>query len=389
MSIRAFSLACALITALPMPLLAQEQPTAERQREAEDIAQRCQHVIANMSFRGLAPLNDIACGYLTRDQLYQRMLEQLAEESSAEQLADDALLLSHLGLLSPRLDYHAFIVDLLAEQVIGLYDHNSKELFLVEGQTLASVEEVMSHELFHAIQDQYFGIDALRAGGDDNTDLLAARMALIEGDAFAVLFDYALPFGLSFTDLPSLEESVRGAMDSAGQAMDQGKLAEAPLHLKQSLLFPYLDGLFFIAAVKRAGGWPAVDQVYADPPSSTEQILHPERYLERDEPTLVSFELPSSFSTSGRLVDDNVFGELSCRLYFEQHAVEQGLALEVNDACEGWEGDRSIAWAWDAPDHPLSPFVFIQLSNWENAEDAAQFVNAHLRTWQARFPELS
>ena len=78
-------------------------------------------------------------------------------------------------------------------------------------------------------------------------------------------------------------------------------LAEMPDILKDSLLFPYTSGLDLVRSIRTAGGWPAVASLYADPPASTEQVLHSEKYASHEAPIAVTFPKGSGQATRDRL----------------------------------------------------------------------------------------
>ena len=332
------------------------------------------------SFRGLSAHHEVKAGLMMRDELEHILLEKLAEEYSDLEIEGEAKTLVRLGLLDERVDYKAFVLALLGEQIAGFYDDDTKSLYVMEGQDPATLDSVMSHELFHAIQDQQYGIDGLREGGEENTDLMTARTALIEGDAVAVMIDFELA-PASFTDIPNLVGVMRASLSLVEG--EQGELfAKAPLVIREGLVFPYVDGLAFIAEVKSQGGWSAVDALYLDPPSSTEQVLHPERYFERDDPQRVAFELPPELDVA-RILYEDVTGELGIFLYFKQHVLELGgdLGLAAR-ASEGWDGD--LTYTVELQDERV---VYLQISVWDSEQDAIEFAEGMEQILEMRFPE--
>ena len=147
----------------------------------------------------------------------------------------------------------------------------------------------MAHELVHALQDQYYNLQKNFDLVKDQADLSLARKALIEGDAMAVMLVYLLePLGLTMEDLPDMGTLLQG---SASLLRDQFQVyTRAPLILRQQLLFPYVHGLAFVKAALAHGGWPGLQRVYQHPPVSTQQIMHPEKYLA--EPPVLPSEVP-------------------------------------------------------------------------------------------------
>lgn len=363
----------------PSLAFAEDPPTAteshlERSREVLDIIE---------SFRGLGASKPVQTGVMSKDELRQLHREKAFEDQSEQEMLDDARILMKLGILPPDFRFVDFILELLTEQVAGFYDPETGELYLIEGEEDPdALDVVLSHELFHAIQDQNFNLQSYIPETPEDAppeleiaDLVTARLAVVEGDASAVMIDFtAIPN--SFSDIPGFPFLVRTAAN-APSGVDGELLDRAPLVIKKSLIFPYIEGLVFIYELKRHGGWDAVDRVYTDPPLSTEQILHPQRYIQRDEPTWVLFDLPP-FLDDHRLMATDVGGELGLLLFFEQH-------LDGNTArtaADGWDGDRAIALESPAGDVLLINHTLFDAPL--EAEEASQALEAIMAL---RFPE--
>src|SRR5690606_10114950 len=155
----------------------------------------------------------------------------------------------------------------------------------------------------------------------------------------------------------------------------------APLVVRESLIFPYIDGLFFVGALKEKGGWEAVDAVYDDPPMSTEQIIHPEKYLDRDDPVAVRFDLPRPL-LSWRNIYDDVSGELGAYLILKQHLITlDGDRTLAAPATTGWDGDRSLLL-----EHEDGQLLYLSLSTWDSESDAEEFYDATREVTSLRFP---
>jgi hypothetical protein len=164
---------------------------------------------------------------------------------------------------------------------------------------------------------------------------------------------------LSTEDLQALQEA-----DAAGS---EDPLSAAPPIIRENLLFPYIQGLQFVSLVQERG-WQAVDGAYADPPQSTEQILHPEKYLSRDEPQLISLPpLTDTLGTDWRLVEAGTLGEFQISLYLAQQ-VDQATA---NRASEGWDGDQYAVYTSDGAT------VLAFATVWDSVEDRDEFAAAY------------
>ena len=168
------------------------------------------------------------------------------------------------------------------EQVAGYYDPRSRRLRVVSGASTSGRvlnELVLAHELTHALEDQRLGLDQERLSTNDDRAL--AYLSLVEGSATDVMYDYGARYF-------SGEELLGGVLGSAFQGT--GGL---PPFVTAQLVFPYQRGLEFVQRlVQVGGGKPAlVDAAHrSHPPVSSEQILHPDKYLRFEAPERVELD---------------------------------------------------------------------------------------------------
>lgn len=314
--------------------------------------------------RGVYATGPIESRVATRASLRDRLVEMVEVEYSPEQLDGDERSLRALGLLRDDQGYLDIMLDLLEEQIAGFYDDREKVFYILDDMDMDMQLAVMSHELFHAVQDQALGLSDLRAVSENVSDVMLARTALIEGDALAVMMDYSAGGTVELESLPLLESLVASTIPTA----EEGTSIEVPEVLWDQLIYPYIDGMMFVFAIARERGWTGVDAVYADAPLSTEQVLHPERYLERDDPTWVSFAIDPGPDAERYEID--VFGEFTMRSVM--HQLLEGVVARsaVDRAMDGWDGDRSEFWRFaDDPERDL----FVQLAVWDDADEAEGF----------------
>ena len=306
----------------------------------------------------------------TRDEL-QRYLEFKLDEdlpvAEAELLTESYGL---LGLLSRDLDLRAALKGLYLEQVAGFYDPDSTTLFVLDDQPEEALESLLVHELVHAIQDQSVDLDALtdRSLGNDRQ---GAAQAAIEGHATLVMFEFltALQGGPADPqEAVDLTEQLRPALERARS--QSPALAQAPLLLQESLLFPYLEGAAFVEALWRQE--PDRPPPFgAHLPTSTEQVLHPERFIGagRDTPVVVDLATPAGWR---RLYEESL-GELETGLLLEAHTGSRGPA-------EGWDGDAYLLLERGDGTRGL-----VWVSIWDSARQRGAFVDA-LRGDMSGFP---
>jgi hypothetical protein len=163
-------------------------------------------------------------------------------------------------------------------------------------------------------------------------------------------------------------------LDAFGPAMSSalGELADAPLVLRESLLFPYLRGLNFIAHFLKHHSWKRIDEIYGKPPASTEQVLHPEKYESSEQPVAIaSAPLPTLKDYTGAY--DNVMGELGISVVLRQHGIPDDKAAE---AARGWGGDRFVVYTPPGHKNKVSGTVGVLYTVWDDPADAVELFEA-------------
>lgn len=271
-------------------------------------------------------------------------------------LMQDVLVI--LDFLEEGKDLHRIILDVYSEQVTGFYDTETRKMLVLSSpQGLGPMEKVtIAHEYTHALQDQHFDLNSLAEAARGNSDYSLAVLSLIEGDAVLVQLDYIMG---NLTD-DEYEQLI-------GEPAEADSLDAAPRFIRETLLFPYLAGAEFCAAL---GSLEAINRAFESPPRSTEQILHPDRYFEGDEPVEIEFPDLENFPSEGwSLMDTDVLGEFVLRLYLEVF-LEAG---EAFDAAEGWGGDR---YAYLKSEDGKGMLVLH--TAWDTARDADEFFEAYI-----------
>ncbi len=311
---------------------------------------------------------------MPRAELRADILAQMHSQYSVEELRDHENALSRLGLLPRETRFAQVVPELLSEQVAAFYDIERHELCTLEGLDLRNNAErmILAHELVRVLQDQNFGLDRLGLRRKDNDDAALAAAALVEGDA-------TYHMGVYLHDNFRVNEIFHDLRLFFIQPAD--KLLPVPVYLREALMFPDRDGRDFVAALHARGGVEAVNRAYEFPPQSTEQILHPEKYLgplvDAPKPVVLDFRPDPSW----RLTQENVVGELGVRSLFSK-ALGPERAAEV---AAGWGGDRYLV--YDLP-QPSDGWVLVWKSVWDTEADAREFFEALSRSFQLRYDAL-
>jgi hypothetical protein len=332
-----------------------------------------------IDLRGLQPTGDVQRALLNPDELRQRVINDFLADYTPEESADDSIELAALGLLTPGFDLNTFYINFLSEQIAGYYDHKVGEMYVVQGEGFLGPERLTySHEYTHVLQDQNYDIDQGLNYNPDSCDVdserCAAIQSLIEGDATLT----ELTWFTSFATANDQQQVIDFYNTYQSPIYDS-----APPFMQQDFLFPYNQGYTFVQTLFDQGGWNAVDAAYQNPPISTEQIMHPERY---PTDTPVSVELPDLLPTLGdgwRELDSNTMGEWYTYLILGYGInpvaqLEDSLAAE---AAAGWGGDSYLVYYNDA----RAETIVILRTTWDTPNDASQFVGAFRTYAEARF----
>ena len=302
-------------TSTTLPPGTEELPEALR----EDVARL---IGVTEELRGLEFVTQPLITVVTDDELAERVRAQI-QEDYVDADVDEALY-KLLGLVDPAFDLRQTVSDLYGEQVAGYYDGETEELVVpARDNEFTILQEVtLVHELTHALTDQVLDFHPRFTAlhDEDHFDAASAFQALIEGDA-------------SFTEILFVEqmtpEEQRQFLEEAFE-IDTSLPPGIPQFIEDSLVFPYEAGFGFVAGIHGDGGFTSVDEAYASPPASTEQILDPSTYLE-DLPQ--SVDVPTGLLDGYEISYGSTWGELGFRLIFDQELGGE------DDTAEGWGGD--------------------------------------------------
>ena len=327
--------------------------------------------------RGLPFLRPVAKGVRTKPQLREYILDLLHKEMPDEKLDAVTKTLVKFGLMGPETDLKKLIVDLHVEQIAGFYDWRTANLYVMLDTPPSMQEMILAHEMTHALQDQHFDLGRLPLDEKHNDDLLLATQALVEGEAMGTMIDYVLePYGQNVLGSPDIMQLIEQFSPIGGGEV----FLRAPRFFRETLLFPYTRGMAFVRTVREKGGYDLLNGVYKRPPTSTEQILHPEKYLAEPDPPC-RFSLPELSGILGpkwHRMDRNVLGEFGVRLVLRERLLAtDGLMRAV----EGWDGDLFGLYEREDDGRLLLAWI----TTWDSAPDAREFYD-HLRMWaDARF----
>ena len=311
---------------------------------------------------------------ISRDKLELIIKKEMEKENPEEKIEKTRKTMAVFGFISNDFDLEKSINDLYKEQIAGFYDTDKKTLFSIKDMPLSGnlQRSILAHELTHVLQDQHFDLDSFIDDDSLNDDEKLSRQALVEGDAtFITQIFYLKTLNLSiiFDILSYLQ-------------MDQSQFNKAPHALRENLLFPYIHGIAFINHLYLKGGWKEINRFYKNPPLSTEQILHPEKYYNRESPVTVNIPSLSNIISDYAKIEENVLGEFNTFVLFSIFLNKASASV----ASKGWGGDCYVY--YENPDNEQDN-LFIWKTVWDTEKDAIQFESLYSKLLGNKFKNIT
>lgn len=337
-------------------------------------------VLAQMSqILGLPIKQPLKKSLRSKQEIRAYLIREEKEDKDDAQRYADQKALEAFGFIPKGFPLDSFMIDVLTDQVAGLYDPKAKEFYIADWIPADEQRDVMAHELTHALEDQSYDIDRWIKAARPNDDAELARDAVSEGSALAAMVDYALRDNhIGVRDLPDVTLLLRSG---ALAEMDKDpNLAKAPAYIRDALLFPYLAGTTFSQQFLKAhAGWPDLKLVFQNPPVSTQQILHPDFYLKGVGPQKVTLpEWKGLVPADWKLLEENVLGEFSLQELLKQYIGQQ----RADDLAPAWDGDRYAVFESGKTKRTALAFLLAL----ETADDAARFCGQFSEALERKYP---
>ncbi|MEA2463483.1 MAG: hypothetical protein QOJ98_1230 [Acidobacteriota bacterium] len=315
------------------------------------------------AIRGREFVHDVKNVTIDRADLSKHLRKQM-ETLTPYSLEDWGTMLRALQLVdSPNRELVPQLLSLYEAQVLAFYDPQTHTYYsikqlpkLPEGAAQLAdpktIEEtVMVHELMHALQDQHFKLSDREKQLMTDTDGNLAYHAVLEGEAVLVMLAHLLQKNnVDFSEVIK-DDAMLGLISNVAQA-EQMIDPSTPKYFAEMLKFPYLDGLKFVVAAYRRGGWKELDRVHASPPRTTREILHPEEYFAG---TFKPEPFDGTKKPAGTISAEHL-GEFHWRF------------LVGEENARGWVNDRAY----------VTPAGKVDVeTKWESEETATKFAGAY------------
>lgn len=328
---------------------------------------------------GLRFTRGVPYAVINKEQLRHYLEDRIKESIKPADMRAEELTLKLLGLIPPDFDLRQNTVDLLTEQAAAFYDYNKRKLFVLEG-TSAGPEERMAlvHELAHALADQHFPLRKFIREGLQSDDGSTARLAVMEGQASWLMAAYLSKRAGGPAEVP---EGVLQLMTNslATSAEQYPVFSNAPLYIRESLVFPYSEGMLFQDAVYRKMERMAFSEVFQHPPASTQQILHPDRYLAHAAPTIP--ELPALPEPRDvRSLTEGSLGEFDFRVLLSEYTGRE----EGERAAEHLAGGAYALYEYKRDKLPL----LVYASTWDSEAAADKYLELYHSVMKGKWKKL-
>jgi hypothetical protein len=357
-----FSWALATSAAILATGCRERAQAVQGEAELRDMVKRMMPVVAQAA--GLPFKQEPVVLRRSRTQVRDYVIHKFDEDLPPGELAGLQSGLRLFGLIPQDLELRPTMIDLLTEQIAGYYDPDSNALYIPSDIEPFQLRVVVSHELVHALQDQYIQLDSI-INQHGRNDRRSAAQAVLEGQATVAQIPVLMPE--QNPDTLPLGWFWRQRAVMAQQQAQMKEFARAPLWLREGLVFPYLGGADFIVWFRHKYFGRSVLEAM---PVSSEQILHPERYDAKDEPAEMEFMRPSIDTVQ---FEDNL-GEFEIRLLFQQHLGDEAESARL---ASGWDGDRYQVLGREAE-------ALVWYTVWDDAAAAERFARGLERAWAKR-----
>jgi hypothetical protein len=416
-------MAAGLLAALPLPAQqanapAQQQNQQQQEQQpalkkpdqkitpaqAKELFRSVDTILAFASHDSDLPIRrEVKRKLTTRSEVEHYILSKMKDDKDAQRLESSEIVLKKFGLLDRDFHLKPFIVSLLTEQIAGYYDSKTKTVNMLDWIAPDDQKPVLAHELTHALQDQHVDLEkwsdqtkesVSQNVDDDNAHLRVdeadtAREAVAEGQAMVVFLDWGLaPKGQSLAKLPDIAAQLN---DLNGDDSDSPVMKRAPLLLKESLLFPYREGLNFEQVVlKDEGAEKAFAGALDRPPATSYEIMHPRAWEEAVHPTLLTMpDIHPLIDAEYVPYDIGVMGALDVRILTELFAGRE----EAEELTPEWDGGIYYAAqsrAAKAPEEKDSTksVALLYLSQWKSEEAAAQFAGIYAGNLKRKYTQI-
>ncbi|HVW10176.1 MAG TPA: hypothetical protein VHC90_16430 [Bryobacteraceae bacterium] len=368
--LRGWSVAALFLIALPAG--AWQEPPAEAAGKLPDAAE-IDSILRQLSeITGFHVRRHLPFQLITREQVNAYVKNQIRHSVRPKDIYAEELSLKKLGFVPANFDLRQTTIDLLTEQAAAFYDFHQKKLFISDWAASTMRDEALVHELAHALADQNFNIEKYLNKDPADAEESLARQTVVEGQASWLTIEFAArQAGKTLAD-PAVARQYLQREPDADDDTSFPVFSQAPLYLRATMLFPYVEGEEFQQAVVVRDGQSAFSQVFTKPPVSTSQILHPNRYFAGTKPDVPDLPKPAA---DMKPAVEGVFGEEDVEVLLRQYttaAIARGLAPEMAGGHYRVDAARKLP-----PKGKDRRTSLVFATEWRDESSAEAFLNAY------------
>jgi hypothetical protein len=330
-----------------------------------------QQTLAELSaITGFPIKHPVAFESITREQINRYLQDRIKEVTKPAELRAEELTLKKFGFVPQSFDLRKNTIDLLTEQAAAFYDFHRKKLFISDWAQTSMRDVALIHELAHALADQSFSLEKFTRKVEQDSEKSLARQAVVEGQA--MWLTNAVIARRAGRSKPKLEGENVAEPSGKFPVFDQ-----APLYVRENLIFPYSAGERFQDAVYEKDQQVSLSEVFREPPVSSQQVLHPEKYFAHAAPVLPT--LPKDPRGAKRFAE-GVMGELDHSVLLRQYAT----ADEAQDLAPKLSGSqyRLLEGRKD------KRVELVYASAWSDAPTAQRFFHAYRKIIEGKWKKL-
>jgi hypothetical protein len=352
---------------------------AQSDARAKEVCAQIQGIAQDLTkISGMPLKHPVPCDFISKQKINKFLNDRVKEVAKPEEIRAEELTLKKFGLVPPDFDLAKNTVDLLTEQAAAFYDYDKKKLFITDSTPSDTREPVLAHELAHAIADQNYNLARFIRQGRKSDDGSTARLAVMEGQATWLMSEFlARKVGQTLKDSPTLLAMMSSVND--GGSGQYPVFDNSPLYLRLSLVFPYTKGMLFQNSVYDRDGRYGFAEVFAKPPVSTQQILHPDKYfggVKPTEPELPDPHLPKGYKS---LVGGSL-GELEHSVMLEQFSGKE----RAGQLAPHWRGSTFAL----VEKKKAGRVVLLYAAEWDTEDAAREYFSAYRKQMQQKWKKF-
>jgi hypothetical protein len=361
-------------------LLALLAAAAPAQQSASSLFQEVDEMTSALSgITGWPVKRKVPAKIITKEEFRHQVEGRMKGSSTNKELHAEELTLKMFGFIPQDFNLAKETVDLVSEQAAAFYDYSKKRLFVLDSTSEGTEQRVaLVHELAHALADQQHPLGKYLKKGSPDDDGSTAREAVMEGQATWLTWAYVSKRNGGKAEVS--KEMIEKLTDNSGAGgTDFPVFSKEPLYLRESLVFPYDEGMKFQDAVYHKLGAKSFDEIFNRPPRSTQQILHPVKYVEDEKPVDVEAPIPDDVKQF-RVLNDGSVGELDHSMLLRQFVGDK----EGRTAASHWRGGAFRLYQHKREKYPLLTYA----SEWSTPEAARQFFTLYQRVMKGKWKEM-